>query len=110
MTRPVASSASDEIHYRPLALLLGAPAFAQTVTDGATIKLNGTTTWRLWGIDAPEARQTCADAWAAGREATAALRRLIEVGFVACELRRHDRYGRSIGLCRAGGKIWAPRW
>jgi endonuclease YncB( thermonuclease family) len=86
-----------------LALLLGAPAFAQTVTDGDTIKLNGTT-WRLWGIDAPEARQACADAWPAGREATATLRRLIEAGPVACEMRGHDRYGRSIGLCRAGGK------
>src|SRR4051794_12679077 len=86
-----------------LALLLASPAFAQTITDGDTIKLNGTT-WGLWGIDAPEARQACAGAWPAGREATATLRRLIEAGPVACELRGHDRYGRSIGLCRAGGK------
>jgi endonuclease YncB( thermonuclease family) len=86
-----------------LALLPASPTFAQTITDGDTIKLNGMT-WRLWGIDAPEARQTCGDAWAAGREATAALRRLIEQQAVACELRGHDRYRRSIGLCRAAGK------
>jgi endonuclease YncB( thermonuclease family) len=86
-----------------LMLILAVPAFAQTATDGDTIKLNGTT-WRLWGIDAPEARQTCADAWASGRQATAALRGLIEGQAVACELRGHDRYGRSIGLCRAAGK------
>ncbi len=39
-----------------LGLVLAAPAFAQTATDGDTIKLNGTT-WRLWGIDAPELHQ-----------------------------------------------------
>jgi hypothetical protein len=61
-------------------------------------------TWRLWGIDAPECRQACADGWPAGRESTAALRRLIEGRAIVCELRGHDRYGRSIGLCRAGGK------
>jgi endonuclease YncB( thermonuclease family) len=45
-----------------LVLLVASPAAAQTVTDGDTIKLNGTT-WRLWGIDAPEMRQTCKDGW-----------------------------------------------
>jgi len=33
-----------------------APTVAQTVTDGDTIKLDGTT-YRLWGIDAPETKQ-----------------------------------------------------
>jgi hypothetical protein len=45
-----------------LALLLAAPAFAHTITDGD--KLNGTT-WRLWRIDAPELHQTCRDRWPA---------------------------------------------
>ena len=37
------------------------PALAQVVTvDGDTIRLAGTT-WRLWGIDAPEMGQTCGD-------------------------------------------------
>jgi hypothetical protein len=79
------------------------PASAQTVVDGDTIDLNGTR-WRLWGIDAPETRQSCADGWPAGLKATAAMRKLTEGRAVVCEFRGHDRYKRSIGLCRAGGK------
>lgn len=44
-------------------------AVAQTVTDGDTLKLAGTT-YRLLGIDAAEARQACADGWPAGRIAS----------------------------------------
>jgi endonuclease YncB( thermonuclease family) len=45
------------LSFRALVLLTSVtlPAGAQTVTDGDTIKLDGTT-WRLWGIDAPETR------------------------------------------------------
>ena len=50
-------------------VLLGAPAAAQTVTDGDTIKMDGIT-YRLWGIDAPETKHDCADGWTAGRRAT----------------------------------------
>jgi endonuclease YncB( thermonuclease family) len=35
-----------------LVALAGTPAAAQTVVDGDTIKLNSTT-YRIWGIDAP---------------------------------------------------------
>jgi endonuclease YncB( thermonuclease family) len=34
------------------------PSATQTVVDGDTIRLAGTT-WRLWVIDAPEMAQTC---------------------------------------------------
>jgi endonuclease YncB( thermonuclease family) len=40
------------------AAIVAAPIAAQTIVDGDTIKLNGTT-YRLWGIDAPEMHQTC---------------------------------------------------
>ena len=50
------------------ASLLAGPAFGQSVTDGDTIKLSGTT-WRLWGIDAPESKQWCGD-YPAGALAT----------------------------------------
>jgi endonuclease YncB( thermonuclease family) len=86
-----------------IALLLATPAEAQRVIDGDTIDLNGTR-WRLWGIDAPETHQACADGWPAGLEATAAMRKLIGERVVVCEFRGRDRYKRSIGLCRGDGE------
>ena len=44
-------------------------AAAQTVTDGDTHKFN-VTIYRLWGIDAPESKQSCADSWPTGKLAT----------------------------------------
>lgn len=86
-----------------LAVLLSAPAAAQSVTDGDTIKLNGTT-YRLWGIDAPETKQDCPDGWPAGRLATTHLQSLIAGRNVICERRDTDRYGRTVAVCRAGGE------
>lgn len=77
------------------------------MVDGDTIDLNDTR-WRLWGIDAPETHQTCGDGWPAGVEATATMRKRIEGKAVTCELRGHDRYKRSIGLCRADGEDLGP--
>lgn len=79
------------------------PATAQTITDGDTIKLNGTT-YRLWGIDAPETKQDCPDGWAAGRLATTHLQSLISGRNVICEHKDTDRYGRTVAICRAGGE------
>lgn len=73
-----------------------------TVVDGDTVKLGGTT-WRLWGIDAPESKQFCGD-WPAGVLSTAALKQAVQGKAVACETRAVDRYGRTVGLCRAGGE------
>lgn len=81
---------------------LALPTAAQTVTDGDTLKLNGTT-YRLWGIDAPETKQACADGWRGGIEATKHIRELIEGHTVTCEPRTTDRYGRTVALCRADG-------
>jgi endonuclease YncB( thermonuclease family) len=72
------------------------------VTDGDTIKLDGVT-YRLWGIDAPESKQLCADGWPAGRAATTYMRDLLHGHAVECEARGTDRYGRTIGLCKADG-------
>jgi endonuclease YncB( thermonuclease family) len=77
-------------------------ASAQTVTDGDTIKF-GKERVRLWGIDAPESKQLCPDGWPAGRAATTYIRTLLKDHTVTCEARGHDRYGRTIGLCRADG-------
>ena len=39
-------------------VLFASSAGAQTITDGDTLKQGGVT-YRLWGIDAPEAKQVC---------------------------------------------------
>ena len=85
-----------------LLLFVALPAVGQTVTDGDTIKLAGTT-YRLWGIDAPETKQACADGWRGGVEATKYIHTLIEGHEVTCEARATDRYGRTVALCRADG-------
>lgn len=85
------------------AATLVSPVAAQTVTDGDTIKLNGTT-YRLWGIDAPETKQWCGD-YPAGALATTTLETLMKGrGAVECEPRDRDRYGRTVALCRVDGR------
>lgn len=73
-----------------------------TAVDGDTLRL-GDTRIRLFGIDAPEAHQTCLDAsgrsWACGEAATAALRKMLADGPVTCEPKDTDRYGRTVAVC-----------
>jgi endonuclease YncB( thermonuclease family) len=85
-------------------MLLAIPAAAQTgtVVDGDTIKMAGMS-YRLWGIDAPESHQTCADGWPAGRIATEYMVNLIHGHAITCEARAKDRYGRTVALCKADG-------
>lgn len=88
------------------------PAAAATVSgiprivDGDTLVVQNTRV-RLFGIDAPEARQRCETGtgghWACGAAATAALRELAGQG-VRCTGSQEDRYGRLIAVCRAGGR------
>lgn len=77
-------------------------AAGQTIVDGDIIKLNGTT-YRLWGIDAPESQQLCADGWPAGRAALSFLRDLTRNKAVACDAKTTDRYGRTVAICRGDG-------
>jgi endonuclease YncB( thermonuclease family) len=85
--------------------LAASPTLAQSarVIDGDTLKVDGTT-YRLWGIDAPEEHQSCADDWPAGRTATEHLPALIGDRHVTCESRTLDRYGRTVAICRADGR------
>jgi endonuclease YncB( thermonuclease family) len=82
--------------------VIAAMAVAQTVTDGDTIKMNGTT-YRLWGIDAPETKQWC-NGYPAGVIATGTLEKLIKGKTVVCEPKATDRYGRTVAICRADGE------
>lgn len=77
------------------------------VVDGDTIDLNGQT-YRLHGIDAPEAGQTCKRAngksWPCGKQSIRAMEDLVASGRVACDHRGTDGYGRTIGVCTSDGK------
>jgi hypothetical protein len=83
-------------------MVLSGSASGQTVVDGDTIKMAGMT-YRLWGIDAPETHQTCADGRPAGRIATEYQVNLMHGHAITCEPRTKDRYGRTGALCRADG-------
>jgi len=79
--------------------------------DGDTLEIHGQRI-RLWGVDAPESRQTCTRGGAAyrcGREAATNLDRLTRDQTVTCEPKgRPDRYRRIVARCttatRAGGR------
>lgn len=81
-------------------LTLSGPA---VVTDGDTIKINGQKV-RLYGIDAPEAKQWCEDenrkTYACGIEAKAWLTWLLHHVEVTCNLEtKKDFYKRTLAVC-----------
>ena len=75
--------------------------------DGDTIKAANGDEYRLFGIDAPELKQSCVEAngkpWLCGRAAKAKLTTLINRGKVDCEPRSKDRHGRIVAVCSAEG-------
>lgn len=78
---------------------------AATVIDGDTITI-GNRTIRLFGIDAPEDRQSCVRdgmAWACGEAASDELRGLVRDAVVECQGDENDEYGRLLAVCQANG-------
>ena len=75
------------------------------VTDGDTIHV-GTTVVRLYGIDAPEAAQTCNAAaggtFPCGAEANQALQSMIGGKEVICQPVTLDRHNRTVARCFVG--------
>jgi endonuclease YncB( thermonuclease family) len=86
-----------------VAALTASPAVGQVITDGDTLKIGGTI-YRLWGIDAPEAKQTCPDGWPAGSLAATRLQALTAGRSIVCQEKDRDRYGRIVAICRASGE------
>lgn len=77
------------------------------VVDGDTIDLDGVR-YRLHGIDAPEAGQSCKSAkgeeWPCGQVAVQKMESLVIGNVVTCIPREKDGYGRWIASCRTGDK------
>ena len=76
-----------------------------TVIDGDSLSVSGITV-RLFGIDAPEGKQTCdrgGQSWACGEEAATQLRELIGANPVECRGQAQDDYGRTLATCWARG-------
>lgn len=78
-----------------------------SVLDGDRIDVQGRRI-RLVGIDAPELRQTCSDAWErlyrCGQDAEVALAEKIVGRRVACERAADDRDAPAVALCRLDGE------
>jgi len=88
-------------------VLLGSPLAAETlagpakVIDGDSPEVSGKRV-RLFGIDTPEAPQTCdrdGKAWACGLDSAERLRNLIGSDRVSCRGNEVDQYGRLLALC-----------
>ena len=83
-------------------LCLALPAAAQKVVDGDSIEVNGTT-YRLYGIDAPDDGETCPDGWPAAYEAEAYLDRLMRNKTVTCVPIGLPKPEEASAICRADG-------
>jgi endonuclease YncB( thermonuclease family) len=74
------------------------------IVDADTNKIGGISV-RLYGIDAPEDRQTCeveGKRYSCGKRATHALAMLIGGKSVLCEIVGKDDYARALGACTVG--------
>lgn len=96
-----------------LAMMAAAGASAQpivgqpTVVDGDTLIVQEQRV-RLWGIDAPEAQQSCVGAngkFQCGTEATRYMQGLVAGnGPATCSIKTIDRYKRPVAVCLIQGR------
>jgi len=75
--------------------------------DGDSLRAGDGAEYRIFGIDAPELKQSCKEAngddWLCGRAAKVKLTKLIKAGNVTCAVKDTDRYGRNVAVCSAEG-------
>ena len=78
-----------------------------SVIDGDTLEIHDRRI-RLWGVDAPEGRQSCDGAGGAayrcGQAAANRLDRHLEGKVVSCFKEAADRYGRMVARCEVDGE------
>lgn len=97
-----------------LALMCAAAASAEpgqlrgkaVVRDGDSLEI-GAQRVRLWGVDAPEYRQSCrrdGQRWACGRAATQALREHLDGRVLSCEVVDRDSHDRAVARCTRAGR------
>lgn len=77
-------TASARLILAAAACWLAQPAVAQTIIDGDSLRLDGTT-YRLYGIDAPDDGQVCRDGWPAAYEARSYLEQLVQGREITCQ-------------------------
>jgi len=73
-----------------------------SIIDGDTIRINKKKI-RLYGIDAPELKQTCG--WLSrgcGEESKWILEQILKNEIITCFYNQKDKYGRIIGICYVG--------
>jgi len=76
-----------------------------TVIDGDSIRIADTEI-RLYGIDAPEGKQSCiqqGEDWACGETATEALQLIVGDADIHCTWKKQDRYERALATCTREG-------
>lgn len=76
------------------------------VADGDTLTVAGETV-RLWGIDAPELRQTCTragESYPCGHVARYVLLSFVKGRIISCQERDRDRYRRIVASCQVAGR------
>lgn len=75
------------------------------VVSGDTLNINGHL-FRLYGIDAPELNQSCADgsgrAYSCGRQAAAWLSSWLQDNTLECKVMQQDKNGNMAGTCSLG--------
>ncbi len=97
-----------KILYAVLFMLWASVASAEIkVIDGDSLA-EGSRQIRLIGIDAPEYLQICYDSqnmpYACGKESFEYLKNLVaKAKNVACKVKKTDRYGRDLCVCKADG-------
>ena len=78
---------------------------AARVINGDTLEIQGSY-FRLYGIDAPEANQSCADrqgrSYNCGREAALWLKNWITTNELECHVMQQDAKGNMVGTCSLG--------